>query len=103
MTKSMAENFFKAWREHRDLTQVQAAELAGMSQPVLARIESGARKYDASHLAKLAIAYRCSEWELIGRHPAEDRSNVVDIWDRIPDKNRELARRALEAFTENKS
>jgi len=103
MTKVMSKNYFKAWREHRGLTQVQAAELAGMSQPVLTRIESGARKFDASHLTKLAIAYRCSEWELIGRHPGEDRSNVLDTWARIPDKNRELARRALEAFTENKS
>lgn len=96
----MTATYLKEWREYRQLTQVQAAELAGMSQPVLARLESGARKYDASHLVKLAVAYRCAEWELIGRSPYEDRSNVVDTWNRIPPKNRDLARRALEAFTE---
>lgn len=46
----------KAWREHLGLTQQQLAEKAGIKQPALARIESGAVTPRTATLAKLAVA-----------------------------------------------
>lgn len=101
---SMSETYFKEWRLFRGLTQAQAAELSGISEPVLSRIENGRRKYDSTHLSAMARAYMCEEWELIGRNPTDGGAGaIVSIWDHIPQRNREQARQILETFTEKKA
>ncbi len=95
-------HYLVEWREFRGLTQAEAARLAGWAPPVLSRLEKGERKLHADHLKALAAAYRCEEWELIGRDPSQG-ADVVDIWSRIPASRREQARRTLESFTEKKA
>ncbi|WP_417477197.1 helix-turn-helix domain-containing protein [Maricaulis sp.] len=93
--------YFAQWRTHRKLTQVAAADLAGISHPVLNRIENGKRKYDANHLASLAKAYRCEPWELIGVDPTSPETSCLKVWHRIHDpERRRLALLVLEAFTD---
>ena len=100
----MSKTYFKEWRIYRGLTQEKASELSGLSEPTLSRIENGRRKYDSTHLAALATAYMCEEWELIGRNPeeADEDSGIVDIWDHIPARNRDQARQILQTFTDKK-
>lgn len=100
----MAGHYLKEWREYRGHTQEQAAELSGISQSVLARIESGAREYKEHHLASLADAYMCELWELLGKDPNEDSdaSDIVNLWDQVPSRNRPQARQILETFTDKK-
>jgi DNA-binding XRE family transcriptional regulator len=47
----------KAWREYLGLTQEQVAHKAGMKQPSLARIESGAVKPRNATLIKLSAVF----------------------------------------------
>lgn len=101
----MAEHYIKEWREFRGYTQDQAAELSGISQSVLARIESGAREYKEHHLTALAGAFMCETWELLGKNPTAAEappSDIESIWDHIPASNREQARRILETFADKK-
>lgn len=50
------ENPIRVWREHRELTQVELAEKAGISKPYLSQIESGKRKGSAKVLSAIAQA-----------------------------------------------
>jgi DNA-binding XRE family transcriptional regulator len=52
------ENPVKAWREYRNLSQKQLAELADISIPFLSQIESGKRKASIKIMARLAKALR---------------------------------------------
>ena len=53
----MTSNEFKRLRNQMGLTQIQLADLMGMPQPSLARIESGARQPTRQHAAHIqAIA-----------------------------------------------
>ena len=53
----MTSNEFKGLRKKMGLTQIQLADLMGMPQPSLARIESGARQPTRQHAAHIqAIA-----------------------------------------------
>lgn len=53
------------WRKHRNLTQAALAEVAGLSQPYLAQIETGKRVGDVVLYAKLAAALRLTIEDLV--------------------------------------
>ena len=50
------ENPIKVWREYRELTQQQLAEIAGISKPYLSQIETGKRIGTAEILSAIAKA-----------------------------------------------
>lgn len=103
--RDMQKHFLRSWREHRSLTQEEAAEASGISQSVLTRIETGAREYKEHHLIALAVTYNCSPADLIGVNPlatiAQDHAEIVGIWGRIPQEKRPHARQILETFEDD--
>lgn len=60
------ENPVRAWRQHRELSQVQLAEAAGISQAYLAQIETGKREGTLSLYRSLAEALRVDLDDLVG-------------------------------------
>ena len=50
------ENPIRVWREHRQLTQQQLAEAAGISTPYLSQLESGKRAGKTEVLSAIASA-----------------------------------------------
>lgn len=50
------ENALRVWREHRQLTQQELAERAGISKPYLSQLEAGKRAGTTEVLARLAEA-----------------------------------------------
>ena len=52
------ENPVRVWREHRGMTITELAKTAGLSQPYLSQIESGARQGTTDTLAAIAGALR---------------------------------------------
>lgn len=61
--------FLREWREHRTLTQEQAAERLDIDQSTLSRIERGVTPYDQDFLEKAAFSYQCEPQDLIMRNP----------------------------------
>jgi ribosome-binding protein aMBF1 (putative translation factor) len=59
------DNMIKAWREHFGFSQSELAERAGMKQPALARLETGAVAPRRATLVKLAKAMGLDVAQLI--------------------------------------
>jgi DNA-binding XRE family transcriptional regulator len=59
------ESPIKVWREYRQLTQQQLAELVGMSVPFLSQIETAKRKASMKIMVALAKALRVTVDDLI--------------------------------------
>ncbi|MGL5115509.1 MAG: helix-turn-helix domain-containing protein [Beijerinckiaceae bacterium] len=59
-------NRIKVWREHRNLTIPELATAAGLSQPYVSQIESGARKGRRGALAALAAVLRVGVEDVVG-------------------------------------
>ena len=60
------ENPIRVWRQHRDMSQVQLAEAAGISQAYLAQIETGKREGTLSLYRSLAEALVVDLEDLVG-------------------------------------
>jgi DNA-binding XRE family transcriptional regulator/PHD/YefM family antitoxin component YafN of YafNO toxin-antitoxin module len=59
------ENPVRVWREHRGMTITELAKMAGLSQPYLSQIESGARQGTTDTLAAIAGTLRLEIDDLI--------------------------------------
>lgn len=95
--RRLPRQFFRAWREHLDLTQERALDrLDGWSQSKLSRIESGTTVWNALDLADLEVAYGVSAWHLQNVDPTKD-GEVVDLMAMLDDSNRETVTRMLRA------
>ncbi len=62
---AMGDTLIKAWRKYLGLTQSDLADLAGMKQSALSRIESGKNKPKSETLKKLAKAMNIQVAQLI--------------------------------------
>lgn len=60
------EHPLRVWREHRGLTQAALARCAGIAQPTIARIETGARHGTVVQMQRLARALEVSLDALAG-------------------------------------
>jgi transcriptional regulator with XRE-family HTH domain len=60
--------FFREWRKFRGYTQEQAAEMIGIDQSGLSRLERGS-PYNQAFLEAAAAAYRCEPADLLIRNP----------------------------------
>jgi transcriptional regulator with XRE-family HTH domain len=74
----------KAWRKAAGLTLEQLAEASHVDRSSLNRIELGldhpkGRKFDETHLRKLAKFYGVQPWQLLAYDPAE-RHSFDELW-----------------------
>lgn len=90
----LGRTFLKEWREHRGLTQEQAAERLAISRTLLSKIENAKSPYSQGFLEAAAMAYRCEPADLIMRNPLNPDA-VWSITDNLrkasPEKVREAA------------
>jgi transcriptional regulator with XRE-family HTH domain len=68
-----SENFFKAWRKYRGLTQEQVAERTEMDNTVLSKLENGKIAYIQAHLEALSHAYNSEPADLLRAPPSPER------------------------------
>lgn len=98
--KNGGPNFLKAWREHLGMTQAQLAENVGTNANMIGYLESGERALTVKWLRRLGDALGIVPSWIMEVRPGEEPSEVIQIWDRIPDQDREQARRVLKTFTQ---
>lgn len=94
-------NYLRAWRKHRGLTQEALAEAVDYDRTVISKIERGAIQYTQGFLEKAAKVLDCEPGQLISTDP-EDERKVMDIWDRILEREQPRALDILKTFAEKK-
>lgn len=89
--------FIRDWRKYRGISQDRLAEVIGLTQATVARIERGDIAYTQPVLEAMAEALKCLPGDLITRNPT-DRIGIQEVWDQIPEANRDQAAKVLETF-----
>ena len=72
-------NYFRAWREHRGLTQKEVADFIGTKPPSISRYEQGDLPYTQRVLEGLALVYRARPGDLLNGPPPDAPSPVGDL------------------------
>jgi transcriptional regulator with XRE-family HTH domain len=92
--------FLREWREHRELTQEQAAERLDLTQGQLSRIENGQSPYNQDFLEAAAYAYQCDVADLLMRNPlnADAMWSIVDQLRKATPEERDAVKRVTEAL-----
>lgn len=62
----------KQRRKELNLTQEQLADEVGFSSTFISERESGVKRYNISHLNKLAIALKCSPKDFLPNEPFKE-------------------------------
>lgn len=98
----------KAARSAKELTQGQLAELVGVAQPTVQRWESGKRAPEHDTIPRLAEVLGIErhllvdiDFEQIGLMPSKEGGEVIDLWNRIAERDRDVARDMLKALSRN--
>jgi DNA-binding XRE family transcriptional regulator len=85
----------KAARKAADLTQVELAAMADITQPTLSALERGTtQKPEAETILKLAIALRCTPFYLLWNHDLPDTTGTthaawIELWQSLDESQRE--------------
>lgn len=100
----MAERFYlKEWRKHRGLTQEQLAARMDVDRTTISKMETGTHSYTKEFLENAANALNCQPWELIGRNPMIEPEPVVNLWERIMERDRPAALTMLRSLAGQES
>lgn len=91
-------NFLRKWREHRKLSQAELADIVGTSHQVIGYLERGRTQLSAKWLRRLAEALGTTPGHLLDVDPETTDNDIVDIWSRIPERDRAQAVKALRGF-----
>lgn len=93
-----AGNRLKEWREYRRLTQSELAEKVGTSTAVISHLETERRGLSAKWLYKLAPALGTTPGYLLDHDPNDLPRDILEIWAKISEPDKEQARRVLSTF-----
>lgn len=98
--RQRSRHFLRQWRNHKGLSQEEAADRADIDRSTLSRIEAGAVPYNQDLLERLALAYGCDPQDLITINPAhwDGPRLVYNALLRAPDDKQKAALAILEAF-----
>lgn len=88
----------RAWREFREMTQDELAAAVGTSKSVISDMERGKLQLSPKWLRRFAPVLRTQPGHILDHDPADLDSDVIDIWGRIDERDREQALRVLRSF-----
>ena len=91
-------NLLRKWRKFRGLSQSELAEKVGTSHQVIGYLERGRTELSAKWLRRLADALDTTPGHILSVDPENTENDIIDIWSRIPERDRANAAKALRGF-----
>ena len=88
----------RAWREKKELTQEQLAELMGTTKGVISDLENSKRELGTKWLWKISKALRIRPGYILEHDPDQLPNDIIEIWATIHDNDKLKAIKALKAF-----
>jgi transcriptional regulator with XRE-family HTH domain len=92
-------HFLREWRKFRNMTQQELADAVGTSKTVVSEMERGNLQLSPKWLRRFAPVLKTQPGHILDHDPADLDNDIIDIWSRIPDRDKDQARRVLEALT----
>lgn len=90
-------------RRARGMTQRQIADAVGVEPDHISKLENGDRKLSPEWIDRLSKVLNCTKGELLGEAPlSDDARAVLDMYERLTDAKKELAKAMLAALIEKK-
>ena len=96
--KGPPRHFLREWRDYRNLTQEELAEMVGISHGAVSQIERGEVGFTQRSLEAFAKALSCKSGNLIDRNPIADTFEPIKLFERIPASRRNLAIQMLKTL-----
>lgn len=95
---NMSQNHLKAWREHAGLSQDELAGKLDTTKGVISLLESGKRGLSDKWLRRLAEVLNTRPGHILDIDPNEIDNDLLDIWVKLNDTDRDQAVRILRTF-----
>lgn len=93
-----SDNYLRAWREHRGLTQEKLGEMAQTTGAVIGLLETGERGLSDKWLRLLAPLLGTRPGYLLEVDPHDVGTEILEVWADIPEEDRRRLMPTLEAF-----
>lgn len=91
-------NNLRAWRKHKKMTQQELADAVGTAKSVISDLERGVVQLSDKWLRRLAPVLDTKPGYILDYEPDDLDSDIIDIWTRIGESDREHARLVLRTF-----
>lgn len=91
-------HYLREWRLFRKMTQEQLAEAVGTSKSQISELERFNLQLSPKWLRRLAPILGVQQGHILDHDPDDLDSDIIDIWARIPERDRETAARVLRGF-----
>lgn len=98
MDEKRPPHYLREWRKHKGLTQQQLADAVDTSKSQISELERYNLQLSPKWLRKLAPVLGIQQGYILDHHPDDLDNDIVDIWARIPERDREQAARVLRSF-----
>lgn len=91
-------HYLREWRLFRKMTQEQLAEAVGTSKSQISELERFNLQLSPKWLRRLGPVLGVQPGHILDHDPNDLNSDIIDIWARIPESDRETAVRVLRGF-----
>lgn len=92
-------HYLREWRKHRRMTQQELADAINTSKSAISDLERFNLQLSPKWLNRIAPVLETQPGYILDYDPDDIPTDVIDIWQRIPDRDRERAARVLREFT----
>ena len=99
MDENRPPHYLREWRKHAGLTQEQLAEAIGTSKSQISERERYNLQLSPKWLRRLAPVLKVQPGHILDHDPEDLDTDIIDIWTRIPERDRVQAARVLRSFT----
>lgn len=92
-------HYLREWRKHRKMTQQELADAINTSKSAISDLERFNLQLSPKWLNRIAPVLNTQPGYILDHDPEAIPTDVIDIWSKIPDRDRERAARVLREFT----
>jgi len=91
-------HYLREWRKYRGMTQQALADALETSKSVISDLERGELQLSPKWLRRLSPVLKVQPGYILDHDPNELPTDIVDIWGKIDERDREQAARVLRSF-----
>lgn len=92
-------HYLREWRRWRKMTQQELADAINTSKSAISDLERFNLQLGPKWLNRIAPVLQTQPGYILDHDPEDVPTDVIDIWSKIPERDRDRAARVLREFT----